>query len=97
MKAGVGRSPCAVRRTPARASPSVAVTVKGCILAAAYDAGVLRRAGRLLAAGLIAAALALLAVGGGGGGGTHGLATTLRSFPADPAAPAAGSTALAGP
>ena len=28
MKAGVGTSPCAVRRTPARAAPSVAVTVK---------------------------------------------------------------------
>jgi hypothetical protein len=28
MNAGVGTSPCAVRRTPARASPSVAVTVK---------------------------------------------------------------------
>src|SRR5438105_15773063 len=27
MNAGVGTSPCAVRRTPARASPSVAVTV----------------------------------------------------------------------
>src|SRR5688572_25208860 len=28
MNAGVGTSPCAVRRTPARAAPSVAVTVK---------------------------------------------------------------------
>ena len=57
----------------------------------------LRRAGRLLAAGLIAAALALLAVGCGGGGGTHGLDTTLRYFPADTAALVVVSTDLEGP
>ncbi len=39
MKAGVGTSPCAVRRIPARAAPSVAVTVKTSLTAASVARG----------------------------------------------------------